>query len=148
MGLLLQIQPGLQEPARLWRHLGMCRAGGCECHGAQQRGQEEGLPGCRSTMGWGDPRHLTPPASELLQGLLWAKPSLKPQREEVMADADPGLQSAELTSAQDREGQRVNLEAGAGGGRGRPGRQNSQHRWWQFCASQGGPKRCHMCFAS
>lgn len=95
----------------------MCRAGGCECHGAQQRGQEEGLPGCRSTMGWGDPRHLTPPASELLQGLLWAKPSLKPQREEVMADADPGLQSAELTSAQDREGQRVNLEAGAGGAR-------------------------------
>ena len=31
-----------------------------------------------------------------------------------MADADPGLQSAELTSAQDRERQRVNMEVGAG----------------------------------
>ena len=53
----------------------LCGAGGCEHHRTQQWGKEEGLPGCRSTMGWGDPRPLTPPAAELLQGLLWAKPS-------------------------------------------------------------------------
>lgn len=75
MGLLLQMLPGLREPVRLLRHLGTCGAGGCEHHRTQQWGKEEGLPGCRSTMGWGDPRPLTPPAAELLQGLLWAKPS-------------------------------------------------------------------------
>ncbi|XP_061240295.1 folliculin-interacting protein 2 isoform X6 [Bos javanicus] len=71
----VQMLPGLQEPVRLLRHLGTCGAGGCEHHRTQQWGKEEGLPGCRSTMGWGDPRPLTPPAAELLQGLLWAKPS-------------------------------------------------------------------------
>lgn len=103
----------MTEPVRLLRHLGTRGARGYEHHRAQQWGKEEGLPGCRSTKGWGTPP-LTPPAAELLQGFLWAKPSQEATEEEVIANQIQacGLQSSPL---QDREGHRVNLEVGGAG---------------------------------